>query len=197
MHLHRTMLVAAALFVTASALSPTYHSTTAEAASARPPVYLFRGGLDIFSTGLDDLARKLNAKGIKAVSENFTRWHGALEEVSAAYKAHRDPIVIVGHSWGADTALLMAYELGKENIPVALLILFDPTSSARVSANVRRVIDFRSSTAMGNQVTVTGTSHFTGKIDNIDVPDANHNQLEERDDLHAQAINAIRRAMSR
>ena len=198
MSFHRTAsAVAAAFLVAALALVPATSSATAASAQKADtaPIYVFRGGLDIFSTGMNTLADELNAKGIAAVAENFMEWHDALAKIVAAYKAHRYPIVIVGHSYGANTALLMAYELWKAEIPVALLVFYDLTDSARVPPNVDRVLNFRSSASTGIDVTVTGATHFAGTIDSVTRPDLNHVDIDKQEDLHAQTIAAIVKAM--
>ena len=106
----------AGLILLATLALPDVATATASAQpadDATAPIYVLRGGLNIFSTGMDMLAKELNAKGIPAVAENFMDWKDALAKIVAAYKAHPYPIVIIGHSYGANTALLMAYKLAE------------------------------------------------------------------------------------
>ncbi len=163
---------------------------------ARPvqqlPIHVLRGALGIFSSGMDALAEEMNGSGIAAVSEPFEDWRDYTAAIVRAYRAHPYPIVLVGHSWGANTILLMARELRKNNIPVALLVLYDATASARVSANVRWVINYRSTSAIGGNVTIVGGSGFHGAIDNVTRPDLNHMQIDKAEDLHRETIDAIR-----
>ena len=115
----------------------------AAAAQVRPalgtPVYVLRGALGIFSNGMDGLADEMNANGVPAVSMGFENWRDYTAAIVRAYAAHRYPVVLVGHSWGANTILLMAHELGKHDIPVALLVFYDATASARISFPKRTI----------------------------------------------------------
>ncbi len=197
----RGVLALFALLVWTAALGPPANAATPEpleaAANARAPIYIFRGGLDIFSTGMNTLAKDLTDKGIPAVAENFMQWKSALADIVKAYKAQRYPIVIIGHSYGANTALLMAYELEKEKIPVALLVFYDLTDSGKAPANVKRILNFRSSSSTGINVSITGGAHFSGKIENITRADLNHITIDKQDDLHKQTIETILRIFGR
>jgi hypothetical protein len=166
-------------------------------AQARPaismPVYVLRGALGIFSSGMDALADEMNANGIYAVSKPFDDWRNYTAAIVKAYRAHKYPIALVGHSWGANTILLMAYELEKQNIPVALLVFYDITNSARIPANVHWVINYRSNSATGADTQVVGGAGFAGTIDNVTRPELNHVEIDKQEDLHKQTIGAIHR----
>ncbi len=156
------------------------------------PVYVLRGALGIFSSGMDALADEMNANGIAAVSRPFEDWRDYTATIVAAYRAHSYPIVLVGHSWGANTILLMAHELEKRGIPVTLLVFYDVTTSSRIPPNVHWVINYRSTSAIGGDVTVVGERGFSGVIDDVTRPDLNHVQIDKAEDLHRQTIDAIR-----
>ena len=156
-----------------------------------PPIYIMRGGLNIFSTGMDVLAKELTAAGNPAISDTFEDWHKEMAKQVAAYQEHPYPIIIIGHSWGAETALLMAYKFRDANIPVALLVFYDLTDSGKVPPNVERVLNFRSSSATGMNVTVTGGTYFHGTITNVTRADLNHLNIDKAEDLHKQTIDAI------
>jgi hypothetical protein len=157
------------------------------------PVYVLRGALGIFSSGMDTLADRMNANGIYAISEPFDGWRNYTAAIVKAYKAHKYPIALVGHSWGANTILLMAYELEKQDIPVALLVFYDITNSARIPPNVQWVINYRSNSATGANTQVVGGAGFTGTIDNITRADLNHVEIDKQEALHWQTIGAIRK----
>jgi len=154
--------------------SPLLTSDPAAAASVTPSAvgvaYLFRGGFNVFSIGVDVLAAKLRARGVEARSEGHADWPERATEAAARYAATQLPIVIVGHSFGANAAVLMAAKLNESRTPVALLILYDIVSSMKVSANVRHVMDFVSTDGRTAGITVTGDRDFTGRIDRIDAP---------------------------
>jgi pimeloyl-ACP methyl ester carboxylesterase len=166
-------------------------------ASDVPPIYIMRGGLNIFSTGMDVLAKELTDKGFPAISDGFMDWRTEMAKVIAAYKAHPYPIILVGHSYGAETALLMAYKLRDASVPIALLVFFDLTSSGKVPSNVAHVLNFRSSSSTGIDVTVTGGFGFSGTIDNVTRPDLNHLNVDKAEDLHEQAIQAIAKLLGK
>ena len=158
--------------------------------SSNGVVYLLRGGLNVFSTGLDELAKELRGRGIDAKSYGFDGWPALAANAHARYVKTRLPIVIIGHSFGANAAVLMAAELEKSKTPVALLILFDTVSSMKVPANVRRVIDLVSTTGQGIGITVTGEFGFTGHIDTIDVPEG-HLSMDNDPRNHDISIAAV------
>lgn len=161
------------------------------------PVYVLRGALGIFSSGMDGLAVELNARGVAAESVAFDNWHDYTARIEKAYKAHPYPIALVGHSWGANTILLMAYELEKHGIPVSLLVFYDITNSARIPANVHWVINYRSNSATGAETEVVGGAGFTGRIDNVTRPELSHVEIDKAEDLHRQTIAAIRKVLAR
>ncbi len=160
-----------------------------------PPIYIMRGGLNIFSTGMDVLAKELTAKGYPAISDTFEDWRTQMAKVVAAYKEHPYPVIIIGHSYGADTALLMAYRLRDQNVRVALLVFYDLTDPGRVPSNVDHVLNFRSSSATGINVTVTGGAHFSGTITNVTRSDLNHLNIDKAEDLHKQTIAEIEKLL--
>ncbi len=156
-----------------------------------PPIYIMRGGLNIFSTGMDVLAKELTDKGFPAISDGFMAWRTEMEKEVAAYKQHPYPIIIVGHSYGADTALLMAYKLRDAGVPIALLVFYDLTSPGKIPANVAHVLNFRSSSSTGINVQATPGFGFTGTIENVTRPDLNHITIDKAEDLHQKTIEEI------
>ena len=72
-------------------------------AKSQAHVYLFRGLLNIFSMGMDELADKIKASGIPATVYNHTEWEEVAGRIVADYKnGNHGPIVLIGHSLGAD-----------------------------------------------------------------------------------------------
>ncbi len=154
-------------------------------------VYLLKGLADIFSTGMDFLQAKLQARGI--VGE--VRSHSAAEELAQSAIAKwrggsRGPIIIIGHSLGADAAIAMAQRLGAAGVPVSLLVTFSPTDSAPVSANVARAVNyFQSNSAWHGQI--TRGAGFRGALENVDLaqmPGITHFNIEKAEPLHAATL---------
>ncbi len=181
----------ASVFMTVLLVALAAAPARAAKAGDPPPIYIMRGGLNIFSTGMDVLAKELTDTGYPAISDTFEDWRSQMAKMVAAYKAHPYPIILIGHSYGADTALLMAYKLKEQNVPVALLVFYDLTDPGRVPSNVAHVLNFRSSSATGIDVTVTSGAYFSGTIENVTRNDLNHLNIDKAEDLHKQTIAEI------
>jgi alpha-beta hydrolase superfamily lysophospholipase len=160
-------------------------------ASAAPQVYLMRGFLNVFSYGMDGLASELRAAGISATVSSYAEWQAVAREIAANYKAgHRGPIVLVGHSFGADAVMDMGAYLGELGVPVALIVPFDETYPHAASANVAHVLNIYKSA----DAKITRGAGFRGEITNYPVPDAGvgHTNIDKVPRLHSMVINRIR-----
>jgi pimeloyl-ACP methyl ester carboxylesterase len=160
-------------------------------ASGRGVVYLFRGGFNIFSTGMDDLASELRAVNVDALSIGHSQWRDVAAVARTDYQTSKTPIVLVGHSWGALAAVLVAMELNKTNTPVQLMILFDPTDSVRIPPNVKHVINFVSNWYYAEGYRATPLPGATGAIENIPELAYTHIDIDNAAPLHTAAIDAI------
>jgi pimeloyl-ACP methyl ester carboxylesterase len=180
-----------------SLMSPSAFAS-APAAADRPPsngiVYLFRGGFNVFSTGVDVLAKQLRARGIDATAYGNADWPAVTEKATTRYTATHQPIILVGHSFGANAAVLLAAQLDKARIPVALIVLYDTVSSMKVTGNVRRVVDFVSSDGRTMGVTVAGEPDFAGHIDRIEARQG-HFTVDKDPRNHDISIAAILRVV--
>jgi pimeloyl-ACP methyl ester carboxylesterase len=136
-------------------------------------VYLFRGmGGRIASLDLDRMADKLNKAGVKAGAYNFVNWRGPADEAIARYKreTNKSPIIVVGHSAGGDAALSFAERLKEAQVPVSLIVAFDPTRRAgRVPANVDRFVNIYQSLNFFGGGDVTPASDFHGHFASVDL----------------------------
>lgn len=160
-------------------------------AQPRAHVYLFRGLADVFSQGMDTLADELNKRGVYATSHSHTDWKSIADRAAIDYKAGKEgPIVIVGHSLGADAAMEMADYLGDKGVPVALVVPFDGTQSFPVPANVARVINF----TQRDYAFMRPGPGFRGSLNNVDLrgdPSIDHLNIDESPRLHSQVISAV------
>jgi hypothetical protein len=181
-----TRRLAAVAFV-ALAISLGFGSRPAWAAS-RAHVYLFRGLADIFSTGMDVLTDELNRRGVYATSHSHTDWKPLADQAAANYKAGREgPIILIGHSLGADAVMEMADYLGDKGVPVALVMPFDGTQSFPASANISRVVNF----TQRDYAYMRKGPGFRGTLVNVDVssdPEIGHLNIDKSPRLHARAI---------
>jgi hypothetical protein len=160
-------------------------------------VYLMRGLLNIFSLGMDDLAAKIQAKGISASVHNHSEWQGISDEIAAKYKAGKHgPIILVGHSLGADAVMFMGEYLGKKGVPVALIVPFDGTGSFAASSNVARVMNL----TQRDYAHMRRGSGFRGELSNIDVSNQagiDHINIDKSARLHAMVLSRIQSVLGR
>jgi hypothetical protein len=162
-------------------------------AEARARVYLMRGLLDV-STGLDDLAVKLKKAGYASTVTSYTA-EGQLAETAARnYKSGAGcPVVIIGHSLGADAALQMASDLKQKSIPVALIIAFSPASIKSLPSNVAKVVNYyQSNSAWNNPYSRSGGFH--GSLRNVNLAkdgNVDHFNIEKQARLHREVIGMV------
>jgi hypothetical protein len=157
-------------------------------------VYLLRGFLNIFSLGMDDLAAKLQADGISATVTNHADADLIASRIVTAYNSgDRGPIVLVGHSLGADAIVEVANALARYNIPVALLVLFDGTEPHQIPANVATAVNytkhFMIEPAIGSRVVVSN-------VDFSADASVDHLSIDTVPSLQAQTMNYILQASS-
>ena len=153
-------------------------------------VYLLHGFMNVFSLGMDDLAQKLQREGIPASIRNHAEEAQIVEEIAARFRAgDRRPIILIGHSLGADAVMLMSEQLGRLGVPVALVVLFDGTQPMAVSANVARVLNIT------QHVVITPGPGFHGELETIDESgDASvtHTTIDKSARLQAAVIDKIK-----
>jgi hypothetical protein len=172
-----------------------------EPAPAKPTierghVYIFRGLMNIWSRGMDRLGETMAAEGVRLTVENHRHWKQMADEAAKEYAADKNfaPIIIIGHSLGADAAVLMATRLGEKGVPVRLLICFDGVAAKQsnveipVSANVEEVLNFYKGLGWGREM--TPGKGFKGKIENIDlrgITSVGHMNIDKNRELQARA----------
>ena len=155
-------------------------------------VILLRGLLNVFSLGMDSLARKIRAKGMPAQVTNFTNWRGFATVLVNQYRTDKSltPVVIIGHSLGADSSVDMANYLGENGVPVRLVVTFDGVHAGhRVGRGIAEVINYYKSDGVGK--TIQAGPGFTGRLTNVDVSDRkgiDHLNIEKSPALHAEVL---------
>ena len=137
-------------------------------ARADTRVILLRGWFGVFSTGLDEIANALKAKGIRAEVDGHLYWRTAADDIlRERAKGKTDALVLVGHSQGANNVIDMARVLEAQNVPVALLVTLAPYRQNPIPSNVMRAINYYQSTGWG--APITSGAGFRGRLSNIDV----------------------------
>lgn len=109
-----------------------------------------RGLWDVFSRGLDELAGRMNRAGLPAQARSGPDWPNILREL--LNRDPNEPIVLIGHSYGADQAIMICEGLAAEGRGIALLVLIDPTNPEPIPANVDRCVQFYIPTPLGSSL---------------------------------------------
>jgi Thioesterase domain len=160
-------------------------------AESRAHVYLLRGLMNIFSLGMDTLAAELNRRGVYATVDNHADWQSLANQAAANYKAGKEgPIIIIGHSLGADAAMEMGNYLGARGIPVALVVPFDGTQSLSAGPGVARVLNL----TQRDYAYMRRGAGFRGSLVNVDVsgdPNIDHLNIDKSPRLHARVIGEV------
>ena len=159
-----------------------------------PQIYFLRGLMNVFSLGMDDFVRKLQANGIAANVVNHADSDYVASRIVSNYNSgDRGPIVLVGHSLGADAAADIANTLSRYNIPIALLVLFDGTEGHQSPSNVTTAINYT------RHFMITAAPGSRGVVQNVDLsndPGIDHLNIDTAPSLQAQTMNYIMQAMS-
>jgi hypothetical protein len=138
------------------------------ATKAETRVYLLRGWFGVFSTGLDSLAAELRSKGIKAETVGHRAWKTTVSNIIKWHASgNSDPLVLVGHSQGANNIIDMARLLQRENIPVDLLVTLAPAMQDPIPGNVVRAINYYNSPGWG--APISADAGYRGKLTNINL----------------------------
>jgi len=184
------------------ALHGTGEDAAPKAASAAPAAakpsgtgpahaYLFRGLMNIFSLGMDDLAQKIQQAGVGASVYNHSEWREVADEIATKYKAgNHGPVILIGHSLGADAVMLMGEYLGTKGVPVALIVPFDATRSLTASGNVASVMNI----TQRDYAYMRRGFGFHGDLANIDVSkdeSIGHISIDKTPRLHVLVVNRV------
>ena len=158
-------------------------------------VYLLRGLLNIFSLGMDALSDKLNAMGITSEVFNHDSWPQVASRIIDDHKAGRQgAVVLIGHSLGADVLFNLTERLERDNIPVRLVVPFDPTSSYEVTKNVDHLLNFYQLNGFGRRV--GAPKGYKGELVNMDLSgdqSFGHGSIDKSERLHTLVIEKIKK----
>lgn len=175
----------------AAAIAPAKAAREFHEAAPRAHVYLMRGLMNIFSLGMDQLAATIAGRGIDATVANHAEADAVVGRIAANYRAgDRGPIILVGHSLGADAVMLMAQSLDRMGIPVALVVPFDGTASYAASKNVACVLNI----TQRDFAYMRAGAGFHGKLSNVDLRGTagiDHFTIDKSPQLQARALKAV------
>lgn len=171
-------------------------------------VYLLRGFIGIWSTGIDALGQVINENGVRATVYRNEQWRDLTEAVLAKYKGQQvhEPLVIVAHSWGADNALRMAQELEEAGITIDLIVTLDPVTPPSVPKNVKWCYNIYQPHGVWDTipffrgVAVKQAEGSPGLLQNVNIrkertdllePDTDHYNIEKNKKIHQEVIKQV------
>lgn len=120
---------------------------------------MMRGFLGIFSTGMDTLSERCNQElHLQSISVAALEWPKLANYLILQKRLGRlhGPLILVGHSEGADDQIEVARRLAVYHIPVDLLILIAPFNANPIPANVKQVVNLDRSFELGKFVPFLG-----------------------------------------
>ena len=163
------------------------------AATRTGEIYLMRGLMDIFSRGMDSMAAKMRREGLYAMDTSYTKWREISDDIIARSKRKEVsyPVIIMGHSLGANDASKMATYLGQNGVKVAYVVAFDPTEPGYVGKNVGKVVNYYLPNGKNR---IRKGSGFKGSLANVnvsDMPDIKHTNVEKNPKLQARVISRV------
>jgi len=196
----RVVLSAVLAFVVTVSLAvpPSALAARAKAASGAD-VFLLRGFAGVFSRGLDQIGKDLNRRGVKARVLPHSAWRRVTEIIiDNRHRYGRRPVVLIGHSIGANVALKIATALKRKRIKVDLLATFAATNVIRVPSNVGMVTNYYFETN-GWGVPLQPGPGFSGKLSNFDFSNdraVGHFNIEKQPKLQRRVIRDVLRYVS-
>ena len=155
-------------------------------------VYLLRGLANVFSRGMDTLGAKMVRAGLDARVFNHAAWEELAYNIHLRNKYGKVsyPIIIMGHSLGANATFRMAKYLGDRGIRVQYAVAFDGTQRLVATSNVRRAINYYLPNDSKSNVIRKGPG-FKGTIKNINVsrvPGIKHTTVEKQAKFHNDVL---------
>jgi hypothetical protein len=154
-------------------------------------VIILRGLYNIFSRGMDALAKDMTAIGLPVSTYNHSRWQQVSAKLIEEYRANPQqvaPVILIGHSLGGDASIVMSNWLAHNGVPVRLVVIFDAVAQTHpIVGGVQEVMNFYKPKGYGQEVDAAPS--FKGVMNNIDLTsrkDVDHLNIDEDPVLHAE-----------
>jgi pimeloyl-ACP methyl ester carboxylesterase len=181
-------------------LGPQAHATTLETArkTSSGTIVFLRGISGVFSLGLDQMSNDLSRRGLKSEVIPHDRWQSVGNRIIANRTRNgAGPVVIIGHSLGANAAIRLARYLQGRKIPVRFLATLDPTVRQAVPSNVEKADNYYLPGSLLGKPLV-GEPGFTGTLRNIKLETTvtfGHFSMDEDDRLQRALMTSILNAV--
>ena len=162
-------------------------------------IYLLRGLANVFSRGMDEMSAKLASEGFSPVVINHRGWQNAADTIARNHQNGRTaPIILIGHSLGANNAYRISRRLNNKRIPVAYLATFDPTQSFTVPNNVRYFVNFYQNNGVGRRASFPPSRHSEKVNLNLTTsPGLSHGNIDQSPRLQDIVLGRIREVTAR
>lgn len=147
-------------------------------------IFLFRGLLgDVFSTGINQLAKKLGRAGHTVTTHRWFEWRRVQKEYLTDFALSHagTELAVIGHSFGANSALRMANNFANAGLSVGYVATLDATVKRRVHSQIRVADNFRSCD-FRNKPIAGAAEHARN--------DLNHIQIDKDLKIHSIVVNA-------
>lgn len=168
-------------------------------------IYMMRGLANVFSRGIDDMARQLRSQGYDAANFAYGQWQPIAQDIVARGKRKRVsyPVVIVGHSLGGNESSKFANYLASNGVNVGLVVAFDPIERGTVVKGVGRVVNYYlpkekdvriGASAKSEDNLIHPSEGFNGDIKNVDVsvdPSITHVNVDKHEPYQQATIKSI------
>lgn len=169
-------------------------------------VYTMLGGLGVFSTGMRLLSTTIiDECQIPAPSDMWYNAGGVSRSITSYYQQHKThtPIILVGHSLGANEQIKVARNLDKLGIPVDLLVTVDAVSQTIVPPNVKHVMNFYKPgyVPMFSGLKLRAVNQEKTHIDNFNVGEikgiqVNHFTIDKDPVVQAMIMDEVKKVLS-
>lgn len=167
-------------------------------------VYLVRGLIGMFSHGIDVLTDKIDNAGVKSHVFQEDQREIIAQNLVQQYKnnPNHEPLVLIGHSLGADDVIMFSRELQKVGVDVDVLITIDATQPPKVPGNVKVCYNYYQPSVFDGTGILRGIPletepDFHGKLYNMNVRgeykqllewDTNHVNIDKNSKIHDDII---------
>jgi hypothetical protein len=171
-------------------------------------VYLLRGFIGIWSYGVDHIGEKINEAGVRASVFQEDQWGSVSDAIIERYgnAPQREPLVLIGHSYGADDVLRIAKHLQEHNITIDLVITLDPVTPPQVPPNIGLCYNIYQPNALDmfpffrgialetedpSQKNLQNVNIRTDRTDLLE-PGTDHFNIEKNERIHAEIVAKVK-----